>query len=164
MLKDLILYARPQEPDLIRFDIRAIIGSVERALRERARDAHVLIDVSCQNNQPEVIADPSQLTRALASVGEYVLSATEKGGKILISTSADEEKGNAEVTVFGSPVTRPVRGPDDVSALSFRPGKVREDLGLALSSLIVKGHGGEIRAEGSPGGGIVFRIMIPFKG
>jgi two-component system sensor kinase FixL len=37
-------------------------------------------------------------------------------------------------------------------------------LGLAIARRVVEAHGGEIEAEARPGGGTVFRVLLPRPG
>ena len=107
-----------------------------------------------------IIADPTQLSQVFLNLFINASQAIADKGRLSISTSEDENDLHIKVKDSGSGI------PKEVLPRIFEPffsTKKSSGLGLSVSYNIIKHHGGEIRAESSPGKGTTFLISLPKK-
>lgn len=106
--------------------------------------------------------DALRLNRVFGNLFQNAFDALEGRPKpaITVGVRIDEETVTTEVSDNGPGIA------DEVVGQVFQPfvtyGKVHgTGLGLAIADRIVAEHGGRIEAENLPGGGAVFRFMLP---
>lgn len=90
------------------------------------------------------------------------VEATPPGGMVLLRHRSRETEMVIEVADQGEGI------PPDKTAAIFTPFVTTKregtGLGLAIVKKIVEAHGGTIVVSGNPGGGTVFRLVIPRGG
>jgi signal transduction histidine kinase len=123
---------------------------------------------------PTIKADPVQLERVLSILLANALSYTPPGGRVVVSTHAQEWAGQrwAGFSVVDSgPGILP--GEQNQVFHRFFRGKASLDsgvpgtgLGLSIARGIVKRHQGriEVKSEGVPGKGATFTVWLPVEG
>ena len=107
-----------------------------------------------------IIADPTQLSQVFLNLFLNASQAIADKGRLSLSTSEDENNLYVKVKDTGYGM------PKEVLSRIFEPffsTKKSSGLGLSVSYNIIKHHGGEIRAESSPGKGTTFSISLPKK-
>ena len=107
-----------------------------------------------------IIADPTQLSQVFLNLFINASQAIADKGRLSLSTSEDENNLYVKVKDTGYGM------PKEVLSRIFEPffsTKKSSGLGLSVSYNIIKHHGGEIRAESSPGKGTTFSISLPKK-
>ena len=107
-----------------------------------------------------IIADPTQLSQVFLNLFINASQAIADKGRLSLSTSEDENNLYIKVKDSGSGI------PKEVLPRIFEPfysTKKSSGLGLSVSYNIIKHHGGEIRAESSPGKGTTFSMSLPKK-
>lgn len=114
---------------------------------------------------PIVLADPVRLNQVLSNLISNAVKYTPEGGKVLITTRA--ENGHAEVVVADTGVGLTA---EQMAAL-FQPFVRLHDhpggvgLGLYITKGVVEAMGGTITAESDgPGKGATFRVRLPLAG
>ncbi len=114
---------------------------------------------------PEVLCRPQQLNQVflnlLVNAAHAVKEKNAGRGRVTVRTRADGERVVVEIadTGVGIPPGN-LKRIFDPFFTTKPPGK-GTGLGLHLAAGIVRAHGGEIRAESTPGEGSTFRVVLP---
>ena len=110
-------------------------------------------------------ADPDRLTQVLRNLVRNAVAHTGPGDAVRITAGAIG--GRLEIAVADSGPGIPADQLEWIFERFHRLEKGRSrdrggsGLGLAIARAIVEAHGGEIRADSSPGRGATFRITLP---
>ncbi|MDA8240107.1 MAG: ATP-binding protein [Nitrospiraceae bacterium] len=161
-VKDLLMYARPPEPNLILTDINAIIEEVMNRIEEQAAALGVKI-TSTSDSLSETLADPEQLENAITNMALYCLQAMQGGGTLSFSTR--DNYGSGEIEIALSDTGDGIRDEEiaDVFKPSFSTKHSGTGLGLAISRNVVESHKGRVEVESIPGAGSTFHIFLRQK-
>ena len=161
-VKDLLMYARPPEPNLILTDINAIIEKVMNRIEEQAATLGVKI-TSTSDSLSETLADPEQLESAITNMALYCLQAMQGGGTLSFSTR--DNYGSGEIEIALSDTGDGIRDGEiaDVFKPSFSTKHSGTGLGLAISRNVVESHKGRVEVESIPGAGSTFHIFLRQK-
>jgi two-component system nitrogen regulation sensor histidine kinase NtrY len=118
-------------------------------------DRHLAPDV------PTLRLDPDQIKRVLINLVDNAIEATEKRGRVTISTEFDRPQGRVLLGVAddGPGVAEPDR--ERLFVPHFSTKKRGSGLGLAIVSRIVQEHRGVIRVENNPPRGARFVVELP---
>jgi signal transduction histidine kinase/AraC-like DNA-binding protein len=112
--------------------------------------------------------DPEQLEKVLLNLLSNAVKFTEQGGSVEMEVSGDRESAEIAVRDTGVGIA-----PDELPRVFDRfyqadssstrryPGT---GIGLALAKELVELHGGDIRAESTPGEGSTFTVRLPLSG
>ena len=118
-----------------------------------------------QLDEVTVMADPERLGLAVDALLENATQHTGDEDLIRLSTVRDDLSGNAILVVqdTGSGIA-----PADLAHVFDRfatgthtPGRHGTGLGLALVRAVAEGHGGQVRAQSTPGLGSRFELLLP---
>jgi signal transduction histidine kinase len=150
---------------LSRTDLNTVI---ERALEPYFADAEQLgctLTFTPCSQSLSVFLNEMEFGRVLQNLVENALQYTPRGGKIALSTYAQENKAVFEVSDSGIGIAA-----DELPHIFerfYRTDKARSThtggagLGLAIAKKIVEGHRGRITVESQPDRGTTFRIYLP---
>jgi two-component system sensor histidine kinase KdpD len=136
--------------------IGVALSRVERALEGRA------VSVELGPDLPLVSVDPLLVEQALVNLLENAAKHTPTGTPVDVHAHVEDGAVVIEVGDRG-----PGLAPGDESRIfekfqrGTRGGEPGAGLGLAICRGIVTAHGGRIYAENRPGGGALFRIVLP---
>jgi signal transduction histidine kinase len=125
----------------------------------------VKLKVSLPNGLPTALLDSGQIRQVLLNLIRNAAEAMPDGGPIAVSArrlrDPAHELPRIEIAVqdAGSGI------PPDLAGRIFEPfftTKTRgTGLGLAIARQIVADHGGTLQWEPAPGGGTIFRVILP---
>jgi signal transduction histidine kinase len=162
-VKDLLVFARPPELNLIPADINAIIDKTVRSLEPRAAEMNVEIE-KVTEPVPEMMIDPDQLERALLNISLNCLHFMEGGGMLVLSSHNISHSGKAEVRVLARGNERRDMNLDDMFKPFFSTKRSGSGLGLAISKNIIESHKGNIVVEDLKEAGCMFRLIFTGRG
>jgi signal transduction histidine kinase len=163
LMKDLLEFGRPSEPDLGECDLAEVVRAAVHAcepLLERKGVEQVGPDES--RTVPAVLADRVRMTQVLQNLIENAAHYSPAGGRVEVSLGLAESLDNewVECAVRDS---GPGFAPDDLEQL-FEPFFTRRrggtGLGLSIVQRIVYDHGGDVFARNHPEGGAVVVIRL----
>lgn len=121
--------------------------------------AGVLSEVVVEGEIPRVEVDEARLRQALINLLRNAREALSKGGRVVLTVRANDERVSIEVRDDGPGI------PADVRASIFDPFYTTKrhgtGLGLAVTRSIVDAHEGTIQCDEAAGGGTVFTIELP---
>jgi signal transduction histidine kinase len=169
---NLLKYAKKWTLEVEAIELTLLIEDVCKAVKQTARDEGVRIRRNIPGQLPLVSCDSQLLRMALMDLATNALDACflkcykdtetpevlfsaylEKGGNLVVVEVEDNGAGMDEATKA------------NVFAPFFTTkGESGTGLGLALTSRIVKLHGGEIEVESELGEGSRFRMTLPVTG
>jgi len=150
---------------LSRTDLNKVIA---RALEPYFTDAEQLgctLTFTPCSQKLSVFLNEVEFGRVLQNLVENALQYTPRGGKIAVSTYAQENKAVFEVSDSGIGIAA-----DELPHIFerfYRTDKARSThtggagLGLAIAKKIVEGHRGRITVESQPDRGTTFRVYLP---
>ena len=109
-----------------------------------------------------ILGDESQLKQVIINLLTNALDATSNGGRILITTRADET-GGVTLVIEDSGCGIPLEVQDKLFEPFFTTKPVGKGIGIGLSTCysIVKNHHGEITVTSAVGLGSAFRVALP---
>ncbi len=159
LVSDVLIYAKPSEPQKEPSDMRSIIeGSlamVEKSLKDKE------IDVRKIYAEGDVLipVDQQMIKQALINIFQNAVDAMEPKGKLIISVRDEGDKVVLEVEDNGCGIPE-----EDVPHL-FNPFFTKKNygtgLGLTQVKKIIDQHDGEIEIKGKKGEGTRFIIVLP---
>jgi len=159
VITNLLTYARPMTLQIEAFPVLRLAEEVREALRDRAGRAGVTVTIASPPPTAMAKADIRQLRQVLVNLGLNAIEACKPGGRVQLDIVRDHRH-----TVFTFTDTGCGIAEADLPRI-FDPFFTRKQggtgLGLSLSHKIVEAHGGDIRAENSPGRGATFTVTMP---
>lgn len=151
--------ARLPSPRMEADDLAALARSVAEFVRPELERHGCRLDVTVDDGLPPVTFDEAQLRQALLNLVRNAREAMPDGGPLEVTVHAEG---------MGVAVSVSDRGPgvsEDILARVFDPFFSTKGegtgLGLAITRQIVEAHGGEVVGESRPGGGAIFRVVLP---
>jgi PAS domain S-box-containing protein len=162
VVRDLRIFARPEDEAIARVDVRSALASAARLVRTDIRQRARLIE--SYNEVPTVDANEAKLGQLFLNVMLNAAQAIEERGEdneVRIETSVDP-RGQVVVTIAdtGRGIDPELQPRLFEPFFTTRPG-ASSGIGLSICSQIVESMGGAIAFESEPGKGTVFRITLP---
>ncbi len=146
--------------------LETLVGEALEMLRPLAGIKDIRIRNEIEGaDLPEVPADGDRIQQVLSNLVGNAVKHTPEGGEVRLSAQVDERHLVVRVEDTGPGIP-----PEDLERVFdrfWRAGRRKErgiGLGLAIARGIVRGHGGRIWAESTPGEGSVFSFSLPLLG
>jgi signal transduction histidine kinase len=139
------------------FDLREVLREANRLLGPQARRQHVDVDLRLPERPVILTGYRDRIKQALINLTLDGLESMPDGGRLAIELAA--ERGMASATIRGS--GGGAHSLDDIYRIHATGGAAVGALGIYVARVIAESHGGEIEAEGEPGHGLYFRLMLP---
>jgi signal transduction histidine kinase len=143
-----------------------LLTATNERFERRAQQAGIDLAV-VMRQVPTIQADGRRLEQALANIVDNAVRHTPAGGRVTVSSFAED--GHVKLSVHN---TGSVISPEALPHVFDRffqadPAGARADantgLGLAITQEIVQAHGGSVAAESSPEAGTRFTITLPLN-
>ena len=164
LTRQLLLFARREVVKPERLDLNDVVRDTHALLRRLVRE-NIRFDLTLGSGPLHVDADRGQLQQVLSNLVLNATDAMPTGGDLSVCTGELEEREVwLEVRDTGCGI------PDDIRPHIFEPFFTTkgEDKGIGLGLAVVHGivtaHRGRIDVEVNPGGGTVFRVVLPYRG
>lgn len=166
LVTDFLNFARPQDMNLVKVDLRSIINaSVDEVKPQLIRDE---IGLTVEGVFPHLAGDESLLRRAfinlLRNAAEAIEAHSTKKAIVIsgaVDTGPDSRYAHVRITDTGGGIS-----PADLPHIfiPFFTTKSRGyGIGLALVQKILVGHGGDVSVESSDSNGTVFHCRLPLS-
>jgi two-component system nitrogen regulation sensor histidine kinase NtrY len=110
---------------------------------------------------PALRLDADQMKRVLINLVDNAVEATNRKGKVVISTEYDRPQGRVRLGVADDGPGIPAEDRDRLFVPHFSTKKRGSGLGLAIVSRIVQEHNGVIRVEDNQPRGARFVVELP---
>jgi two-component system NtrC family sensor kinase len=162
IVKGLLAFAHQSESGAARTEVNSVIESTLALLERQAIFQNVRTTRTLTEGLPPVFIDPSRLQSVIMNIVMNAVDAMEGTGALGVETAVDE--GGQQVLIRISDTGKGI--PDKIKPLIFEPFFTTKEpgegtgLGLAIVYGVVKGAGGRISVDSSPGG-TSFTIRLP---
>jgi len=146
-------------------DLAKLIRDVVEEMKPGASALNIALDAEFHNHSINVMGDKSRIRQILTNLIGNSLKFTEKGS-ITVSTAPHDEDflfigvtdtgcgmDHEQVCTLFDPYSRKQTSGGETTGLG---------IGLTLSKMFVELHGGEIKAESSPGHGTIISFTLPY--
>ncbi len=166
IVKQLLEFSRPSEPDLKEADINKLMDETLALLNNDLLKRGIRVKTH-YSPLPRINVDSSQIKQVFLNIALNATEAMKKGGTLTVSTETIHDSRSAThepaVSITISDTGEGI-GKEDLKRI-FDPFFSRKDggtgLGLSVVHGIVEKHGGAISAESAPGKGTAFHITLP---
>jgi two-component system NtrC family sensor kinase len=163
-----VALARKQPASRAQVAINQVVREALELLAYPLRVDGIGVELCLAEDLPPLWADGHQLHQVvinLATNASHALSSVSGPRRLSIATRQDKGRQHVliEVGDNGAGV------PDDLRSRIFepffttKPTGAGTGLGLSLCQGIVESHGGSIEVQGGPGGGALFRVILPVQ-
>jgi signal transduction histidine kinase len=169
LARDLLVLSRAREVlrlgDRKPVDLAALVREVESELRQQAQSAALSVVVSGPSSGIEVVGDPASLAELVENLVSNAIKYSPEGGVVGISLAATADR--VELSVSDRGIGIPPAEKDRLFDEFYRATNARESgkegtgLGLSIVKAIVEAHDGVVSVGDGPGGGSVFRVVLP---
>ena len=144
-----------------------LLPFVTRLVEERAeavKKAGITLDMRGDKGAGRIIGDRRRLGRAVGHLIDNALTATPKGGRILVELSG--RKGKARIVVSdngaGMDAATLARALEGIKLAADGKGiERRQGLGLPLARQLIEAHGGTLELISEPGQGTAAIVELP---
>lgn len=151
------LQREPAAPD-------ELVTHVSEVFAQRASDEGLALRTESELGLPAVALDFDRLVQVLGNLVDNAIQHTTEGS-VLITAGAAESPAFVRFTVRDTGEGIAAAELEHLFERFYRGSNIARrrgtGLGLAITREIVRAHGGEIRAESTPGSGTLFVIELP---
>lgn len=164
ILRDFLIFARGQKPDMQEADINKAIEEVLKLRLTYMKKSGIEVYTSLASGLPRLLIDVSQIQQVLLNIilnAEYFMVEAHKKGRLNVSTLLDDKVVRIVIQDDGPGI------PPAIMPHIFDPFFTTKEygkgtgLGLSISYGIISEHNGNIYAESKPGQGASFIIELP---
>jgi len=145
-------------------DLRALVQQVAESFRERLAERGISIELHAPQDV-RLTADPQRLRQLLQNLLENTARYVLTGGSVRVALTAGDRAVELTVEDSGPGVAEAQLGSLFERFYRVEQGRSRvgggSGLGLSICRNIVEAHGGRIRAEASPLGGLAIHVRLP---
>jgi signal transduction histidine kinase len=162
IIKNLLDFSRPKEPDLKKADINATIQKTLKLMQNSLDVSNIETKLNLKDGLPQVLIDEHQIQQVFVNLITNAAQAMSGGGMLFIGSRNGSSSGFVEVTVADTGKGIPPEFlPHIFDPFFSTKGDGGTGLGLSVSYGIIKNHKGDIRVESKVGVGTTFTIELP---
>ena len=165
IVKGLLQFARPNEPEVIQININATLDETLSLLESQSVFQNITIKKQFSGNLPPVVADSAQLQQVFMNIVLNGAEAMDGNGKFTIKTSLGRDKKNIHIEFADT--GHGIKEEDKIRLFEpfFTTKEVGKGtgLGLAISYSIIQKHEGTIKVKSQVSKGSTFTVIIPVK-
>ena len=163
IVKGLLKFARPKEPEMALTDINETVETSLALLKSQALFQNIKIKKKYSSSLPKIIADSSQLQQVFINIILNAVDVMQEKGTLTIQTAQNDQKDYIYVSFSDT-------GPGIKEADKFKlfePFFTTKDvgagtgLGLSISYSIIQKHHGTIDVKSRIGEGSTFTVKLP---
>ncbi len=159
LIREFLDFARPKEPRRNPVRLRDVLDRVRAFMEPEFQRRRILFSIEDNVPHAAVLGDEDQLYQACLNLVLNSLDALSDGGQIVGAVSTHADGFAITISDTGSGISEHV-----VERLfdPFFTTKVRgSGLGLTKVQTVAEAHGGRAEYRPRPGGGAIFRIILP---
>lgn len=159
IVQDLLIFARPREPQLAPVGLVDLLRSTAILVRRDPAYANLAIDVL--GNSPVVQADVEQLRTVFLNLLLNAAQAAGTNGHIRVQIDADDLSATVAISDDGPGIPEAVRS--KIFEPFFTTRHRGTGLGLPTARRFVERHHGTMDVESPPAGGTVVTVRLPVQ-
>ncbi|OPZ18316.1 MAG: Sporulation kinase A [candidate division BRC1 bacterium ADurb.BinA364] len=163
LVANMLSYSRPEEPELEKGDLNALLHEVVEDAKARAEREGVLIIEEFEPNLPPIMLDEDFLHDAFLNLVANAIDALpEEGGTVKVATRSLPAELSVMVEVKDNGCGIPEEARDRIFSLFFSTkGSKGSGIGLAATKKRIEAHGGAIGFESERDKGTTFWVRLP---
>ncbi len=155
-LNSLLDFIRPKSFRLRKTDINDVIHTT---LSHITVPEMIKVVIQLEKTLPFIFADPDQLSHVFENIITNAIQAMPEGGQLLIKSVGSSPQW-VEISITDSGVGMPQEVLEQLFEPLFTTKAKGIGLGLAMSKMLVEGHGGTIEVESKVGKGSTFIVRL----
>jgi PAS domain S-box-containing protein len=159
IVHDLLVFARPREPQLAPVQVRALLESTVALLRRDPAQASIEIEITGQN--PVVRADAEQLRVVFLNLLINAAQAQGSGGTVRVTIGADDLAATVAIADEGPGIPLEIR--DKIFEPFFTTKHRGTGLGLPTARRVIERHRGTLDIDCPAAGGTVVTVTLPVQ-
>ncbi len=161
--RDLKTFSRADESTLAPIDLRAVVQSVLKLVAKEV-EARARLVLDLRDTAP-VVGNEARLTQVVLNLIVNAFQAVPAGApeknQVKVATRNDDRRVIVEVSDSGPGVPAPDRERIFEPFFTTKAIGVGTGLGLFVCRNVVRGFAGEVEVHDAPGGGALFRVVLP---
>lgn len=162
IIEDFLTFSRSRRLELREFSLTEVIQKLARLMGEEARVRGIALTVRPEQDSLMVPMDVDKLQQALINIVKNAMESIDGTGSIgIVMEKQPGDRAVVRIADTGSGLA-----PGEVEKI-FDPDYTTKEkglgLGLPIAYEIIRGHGGTIRVQSSPGQGTTFEIELPTR-
>lgn len=162
IIEDFLTFSRSRRLELREFSLTEVIQKLARLMGEEARARGITLTVKSAQDTLMVPMDVDKLQQALINIVKNAMESIDGAGSIdIVMEKQPGDRAVVRITDTGSGLA-----PAEIEKI-FDPDYTTKEkglgLGLPIAYEIIRGHGGTIGVQSSPGRGTTFDISLPTK-
>jgi signal transduction histidine kinase len=163
VVRDLLDFARPRPAQAGPSDLAAVAAAATEVLRPRGKTSTVRLELAAAPDLPPVRAGSDALEHILTNLVMNALDAVAGRADGLVRVGLAASAGHVALTVEDNGPGIAPEHRDRVFDPFFTTKEVGKGTGLGLAVVfsIVRDLDGTVEVENAPGGGAVFRVLLP---
>jgi two-component system NtrC family sensor kinase len=158
IVADLRRFARGDPETYTEYDLNAEVAAALRIAHGRLSHCQVEEELG---EVGMLLGRPRQIARVLVNMLVNAGQATEKGGRVRVSTHREADGARVEIRDMGPGLSPEARRHLFEPFFTTRAHGTGMGLGLAVAHGIVTAHGGRIEVDSQPGQGACFTVHLP---
>lgn len=159
MVKDMLDFSRPLELNRSRQDLNRVIEESLAVLEPVAKKRKVGLQCAPAPDIPPLSIDPMRMKQVIINLVMNAVEASPEREQVKVSTYRKQERVFIDVSDRGYGI--PPERREEIFSPFVSTKKDGTGLGLSIVKKIVEAHGGRVGIFDNPGGGVIFRLMIP---
>jgi two-component system NtrC family sensor kinase len=163
IVKGLLEFSRASVPQKKDVNLNKLIESVTYLLQQQSSFFNIQIINDLDEDIPDLLADPNQLSQVLMNIIINASHATQEGGSITVRTGYEVKGRCVVVEIADTGCGIPKENLGRIFDPFFTTKADGTGLGLAVSYGIIKNHGGDIDVKSEVGKGTTFTIKLPVQ-
>jgi signal transduction histidine kinase len=160
VVQGFLRFIRPQDLNLTRVDVNAVLEGVARLARPEAATVGVEIVLDLAPTLSRVTADAELITQACTNLVSNAIQAMPAGGTLTLA-SRRTGRGGVEIRVVDQGIGIAPSDLDRIFRLYYTTKTHGSGIGLALVYRIVQMHDGRIDVESTEGKGTTMTVTLP---
>ena len=160
LVGDLLIFAKPKEPQPRSFPLGEMLGDIAALFEQRFQIARVRMTIDDESNQLSLRTDYDLLMRVLINLVENSILAMPEGGILRISGRQEPIHKRVALQLEDEGESLPAEG-ERLFEPFFTTRASGTGLGLAISRQIIERLGGTIQLENRPVRGASCKILLP---
>jgi two-component system NtrC family sensor kinase len=161
VIKKLMIFARQMPPQKTDVDLNKIVEEGLYFLESRCAKEGVKVARALASVQPQITADPSQITQVIVNLVVNAIQAMPNGGKLLIQTVDHKDHVSLVIEDTGIGMSCDVLSKIFIPFFTTKELSKGTGLGLSVVHGIVTSHGGTIEVRSTIGHGSRFEVKFP---
>jgi len=159
ILSGFLRFTRPPKLSVKRTDINELVNKTVRFFQPECISKGVTIELSLADGLPKIFLDSKQVEQMLLNLLSNARDATQRGGKIRVSTQRTRQGVRLVVEDTGCGI--PKEKLADIFKPYFTTKQGGTGIGLSIVKRIAEEHSAKIQIESTPGKGTKFVVEFP---